>query len=1776
MSVTFAQSKNFVKFLGMVLATTLLVAVMPPIQAKADTPLTFASLPVNITAVPTSAFMGDNRSPTIAINKVNTADYPTLGSGRYYANLYDLDSQSFIVGGHQYYNSNGTTTINFSDHYIPPGNHHYQVIMDIDSGTNVEHPVTNPIGKSAPFTYTRKPMTLSLQASTSTFHQMYSPFAHTILNQELNGYSYSVYTFDITTDKLMKVTTDKDNVYGGDMGYSFGDPHLYQSYLAAASNQSTVKHVADLIDIQEVSNVLSLTREPWDTHIGTGYDSAHLSVRSNKPGGGEYASYLVDNASGNIVWDSVDTAKYLDPYYNISNTGHPNSDYSWATAYIAESYKPNGLYDKSHYITPPLKLSDLIGIQANSKSYSKSSSGVATSSEIAGGSNPSEASSQNCHCDPINTATGEFFENVTDMVGTGSGLKTSINRSFSITNKDKLKTMGYGWQNSYDMRISAAVSSDNPDSNILTARSISVGQENGSASIFYRKDDGTFEGASKTRAVLSYDGTTQQFTFVRDKTVTFVFNASGFLMQIKDSKNQIISINYLNNRISSVTDARGNSLTFAYNAANLTSSITDQNGKQSIYVYDASSNLIKVTDAQSIVHNYTYDASHRLVTLDNPMGGVTTNTYNGVNQVTKQTDALARATTFSYSGDLSSGNVIVTAPDGTAIKEVYVRGQLVSKTENNGRTGALTWSYAYDGNNNLLSVVNPDGSNVTTLHDEAGNIKSSIDSNGNTSTFAYDAGNNLVSVKDALGNVTTNTYDGQGNLLSTTNPSGAKTTFSYNQDGTLATATDARGNAVNANPNDFTSAITYTAKGLVQDSTDALGHTSHKDYDNIGRPITLTKPRGLVAGANASDFQTNIQYNTLNLPVKTIDSLQNETALTYDALGDVLTSKDALGNVSTRTYDLVGNILTATNALGQVISYHYDIMNRVDSITDAKGKISTITYDTFGRVIQTTDPLGRTHKQEWNIASRLVTSVDGDGKRTTYTYDPVGNVLSATDPLNNTTNFTYDAMNRKVQTIDAEGHKSSTEYDANGRVSKTVNPDATSSSPLYDAVGNVISSTNEAGKTDRWEYDAANKKTKYTDAVGKVTTYVYDADGNVLTENRPDGTAVNYAYDTRDLNTSIDYPGTAADIAYTYDALGRKITEQKGTDPVSTYAYNAIGQLTSRGPPNNTVTYTYDATGNIFTLTYPSGRVVTYGYNDDSELNSLATAGISNIGFAYNNRGLNTTTTLPNGVTETKTYDDKSRLASVDLSKNSASIYSKSQTYTAAGNISQKGMSSDGSAPAASVLHDFTYDPLSRLTGKNKDSDKSAINAYAYDAVGNLVTNDGITQTYDDAGKILSSGTTAFSYDGLNNRLSAVDTGNSAKNVELAWSADNTLSKATTHKTSTPAQVDYSYDALGLLKNRTAGSDSKNFVWDVNSNIPRLLSDGDYEYIYGAGRIPLAQVKLSDGAITYLQTDLNGSVTALTDANGALAGSIDYSPYGKATGILASRFGYAGEWTDPSTGFVYLRARWIDTNTGTFLSEDPLAQITGQAFGYTAGNPLQQVDPLGLCNAFAGDLFNLGSDCYSFADSQAFKSISDGAAGFGDSVTMGGTNLIREAIGVNNVVSTCSTSYSVGEWAGTAASFLIPGGGEVKAGEMAFAKAGKNIWSRFSQVRKEEGGYIIKPQGKNLVDSSKEGVIYWREDKNGILPPYVGQAKSQERYLKRQDEHQEAHPNSWFEFTEIGNAHPNTQNPKTRELSRMEEYFIRQNGGPKSTGGTLSNNRHEMSDIRYEKYGGGY
>jgi RHS repeat-associated protein len=166
----------------------------------------------------------------------------------------------------------------------------------------------------------------------------------------------------------------------------------------------------------------------------------------------------------------------------------------------------------------------------------------------------------------------------------------------------------------------------------------------------------------------------------------------------------------------------------------------------------------------------------------------------------------------------------------------------------------------------------------------------------------------------------------------------------------------------------------------------------------------------------------------------------------------------------------------------------------------------------------------------------------------------------------------------------------------------------------------------------------------------------------------------------------------------------------------------------------------------------------------------------------------------------------------------------------------------------------------------------------------------------------------------------------------------------------TPNTASYTYNGEGLRTSKTVNSTTENFTWDtVTNSVPAILTGGSTSYIYGPNGTPLEQMNAS-GELLWYHHDQQGSTRLLTNNTGAVVGTASYNPYGQTTSTTGTTtpLGYDGQYTDPETGFIYLRARYYDPATGQFITRDPATPITTEPYLYVGDNPLDQTDPTGL------------------------------------------------------------------------------------------------------------------------------------------------------------------------------------------------------------------------------------
>jgi|GEM_PF-882869 len=1148
-------------------------------------------------------------------------------------------------------------------------------------------------------------------------------------------------------------------------------------------------------------------------------------------------------------------------------------------------------------------------------------------SESLGGGNPSMKGCQCHNGDPVNTATGEFYETGTDLALPGVGPSVSVGRTYSTLSASVNGPFGYGTTANFTGSLVVDTAGDSIDP---LPRQVHIVQENGATVPFTETTGGTYSAAGWVLATLTHSDATGNWTFTRDKKQIFVFDSSGNLISTSDLHGNTVTYGYTSGHVTSISGSGGREIDLTWTSGRV-SAIADTAGRAVSYGYNAAGNLTVVDAADNGLWGYTYDSSHRMLTETKPGGGVTTNVYNSTGQVTSQTDPVGRLTTFAYSGATTT----VTLPGGSVTTYTFNQGQPASITTATGTPLAATTTYAYDTAGNLVSQTDPLGHTTTYTYDDAGNALTTTDPLGKVTTRTFDSLRDVTSIQDPLGRTTTMSYNSDGDLTSSETPGGHTTSLGYNTDGTVASSTDARGKTTSytydsagralcvTDPDSRQSCQSNDGRGLPTTKTDAAGKVTTMTYDNAGRVLTVTDPN--------SNTTTYVYDSDGNL-TSTQDASGHTVTATYDHADQRTSSTDGRGKTTSYTYTPRGSVATVTDPNGHVTTNAYDAQNRLTSSTDAASRVTSFAYDLAGEKTSTTLPSTAVSSSTYDADGRVATTTDALGKITTYAYDDAGELHSTTDPLSRVTTYSY--------TDDGKLHI------------KTM-PDLSTETYAYNADDVETSFTNADGDVTTYNYDDAGVLSSETQPGSMTTSYTYDAAGRIHTVTTPDGVVATRTYDDAGRLTGVNYPGTTDDVSYTYFANGSRHTMTDGTG-TTTYAYNANAALISVQNGNGqSIGYGYDDASQLTSITYPGSKTVSYGYDNAGNMTSVTDWASRTTTLTVTADGLQNTRTDPSGVTETRSYNANDQLTDISSATSSATLSDYGYGYDDAGQLT--------SSSLTDAIHTTTATNAWGYTSLGQLSSTGPSTGYTTTPAGELTaTPAGDAFTYNSKQELASATntsagtTTAYSFNDNGSRTeTATTTSGVTATVSYDYDARGNLTSVSTGGTT----VSYQSDGDGLRQSRTVGTTTSQFLWDPNHAIPLLLDDGTDSYVYATSTTPIAQIDDSTGAIEYLHADNVGSVRTITSATGIVVGTPDYNSYGAVTshtGTSTSNFGYATSWTDPNTGLDYLRAREYDPATAQFLQFDPAIDQTRQPYEYVAGDPTNANDPTGLCIGMDG------------------------------------------------------------------------------------------------------------------------------------------------------------------------------------------------------------------------------
>ncbi|HST56708.1 MAG TPA: DUF6531 domain-containing protein [Solirubrobacteraceae bacterium] len=851
-----------------------------------------------------------------------------------------------------------------------------------------------------------------------------------------------------------------------------------------------------------------------------------------------------------------------------------------------------------------------------------------------GASNPAAPNIHHGACgDPVDCATGNFYETQTDLAIGGRGLGLGLTRTYNSQAAARASApgpFGYGWSSSFSDRL--VVDQDE--------QQVTLQEANGSAVSFASDGDGGFSAPAWVQATLTGTPLGGYLLTQPDQTV-LEFDPNGSLLNETDRNGNTTTLGYDGSgQLASITDPSGRQITLAYSGG-LVSSATDPLGHTVHYGYTAG-NLTSVTlpGDSSPRWQFQYDGSNQLTTMTDGRGATTTNVYDSSNRVSSQTDRLGHTLTFAYD-DLDTR--ITNHATGSVTDEQFNDSYLLTSiTHGYGTPGASTRTISYDVSENPVSETDGDGHTTTYAYDQDGNKISTTDPDGNTTSVGYDNTHDVISTTTPGGETTTIDRDGAGNAIAVSRPAPAgatqTTAYAYDADGQLTSATDPLGHSTT---------FAYDAQGdRVSQSTPA-GRKTTWAYDVDSRVISSVSPRGNVAGGNPGSYTSTIARDAQGRPVAMVDALGQQSTSAYDANGNVVTQTDPKGSQTTTAYDAADEPITVTRPDGSTLRTSYDGAGGVASQTDGNNHATTYTRDAVGNVVDVADPLGRHTAKTYDRAGNLLSMADAAGRTTTYSYDAAGRLtqISYSDGTTPSVHYGYDADGRRVSMSDGTG-SSTYAYDVLGRLTQAVDGHGDTTGYGYDIADERTRVTYPGGSSVTRAFDSDGQLQGVADWLGNSTQFSYDADGDQTAATFPAATGESdqYGYDAAGGMSSVSMNATSgvlASLAYTRDADGQ-VTQTTSVGLPGAGSETEVYDLNNRLTQSGSVGYGYDAAGNVTqtgasTNGYDSageltsGTGVTYSYDQLGERTQSSPAGGPVTSYGYDQAGNMTSVSRPAG-----------------------------------------------------------------------------------------------------------------------------------------------------------------------------------------------------------------------------------------------------------------------------------------------------------------------------------------------------------------------------------------------------------------------------------------------------------------------------------------------------------------------------------------------------------------
>jgi RHS repeat-associated protein len=619
------------------------------------------------------------------------------------------------------------------------------------------------------------------------------------------------------------------------------------------------------------------------------------------------------------------------------------------------------------------------------------------------------------------------------------------------------------------------------------------------------------------------------------------------------------------------------------------------------------------TKGRKIAAHHQIDSSGNRYTvtysyIPTPGGGYSIETkFPAGDSITAQYDSMGRLLSQKH---LEASGVVLTEqtneyyPDGTVKKAQECQG--------------------IDCEQSQVQVFNSLGHLIETTESAAVFEEGHLRKQNYTTSFEYDSLGNLISVQDPEGSQVQYSYDTIGRPTSITQ--GNRRTFlEYQPEGLLSKK---------ISPTGLVTQYDYTPQGLLISEIFPGNKTRSYEYDELGNRIKISgygmeatsRVKPSFGGMDFSENGLNLEvFNDALGQIVSEQTPEGTWHYEYNELGDLIQAKSPAEETVTYVYDYTKGTCEAQLMPSRMkILYQLDGLERPTQVQvfDAKGsllEVQTVSYAKgAGAVSLTKNAEGSSLKEIIDYHGRLIFSEfkDASGKvleSEKFSYDSKDHLTRYTDTQGKATRYVYDEYDQLVEEILPDRTRIHHEYDLEGRLIATHLPESLSLHFEYsgnDLIGQHLTVGGDSGTKESYKWDKEGRLIQRTDKRGIGFAYEYNNLSQLRFVRTSTNEAMEYQYDNLGHVKEIIKTGKFGKVRVSraYNHLGHVIKED-------THLNETAHQSTWQSwQGNKRLSFQYQGAQKHFKTEYR--------YDEQDRLISISCPSLSyNLNYTYDSQG---------------------------------------------------------------------------------------------------------------------------------------------------------------------------------------------------------------------------------------------------------------------------------------------------------------------------------------------------------------------------------------------------------------------------------------------------------------------------------------------------------------------------------------------------------------------------